>query len=167
MRFLLKLGALLAALFLVVLPACALVDFSNVHFGALVFAFGGMLGLVGVTVIYGWPVQGVTAPTAAQASRCSVQTATVVMGDTETQAAFTHNWGASNSTGGWIAASFPTFLFPIICARLQEGSSTSVTFMTALTYDISNTNVVFINKANGAFGGTFVVTLLRPHSLIR
>lgn len=167
MRIALKLGALLAALFLVVLPACALVDFSNVHIGALVLGLGLSMGLAGVTVIYGWPVQGTTAPTAAQAAKCSIQTATVVMGDTETQAAFTHNWGNSNGTGGWIAASFPTFLFPIISARLDQSSNTTVTFMTALTYDISNTNVVFINKANGAFGGTFVVTLFRPHSFMR
>ena len=159
MRFRVKLGALLAALFLAVVPACALTVGSH---GAWTFTIGSLLGLAGVvTVTYGWPVQGTTPPTAAQASQCNIQTAKVFMDVGDTQAVFTHNWGQNN---GALAASFPTYLFPIVMARLDVAPA--VSFVTALTFDISNTNIVTINKLAGS-AGTFVVTLFRPHTIIR
>jgi hypothetical protein len=163
MRFRVILGALLAALFLAVVPACALTVGSH---GAWTFTVGSLLGLAGVvTVTYGWPVQGTTAPTATQASQCSMQTAKVYMADADLVAPFTHNWGASD---GALVASFPTYLFPIVIARLDvQGAAAAISFQAALTFDIvSSTNVVSIYKSAGC-GGTFVVTLLRPAALIR
>ena len=166
MRYVLKFGALFAALFLAVLPACALVPDTPVahHGGAVVFLLGSLLGVAGVVVTYCWPVQGIVGPTQAQASQVSIQTALVQLLDGDTQALFTHNWGSSN---GLLAASFPSFLFPIIiCEQVLQGNAVA-TLQVSLTFSVANTNVVVINKATGTgSGGTFIVALLRPHSFI-
>ena len=90
----------------------------------------------------------------------NTQTGLVAMGDAETFALFTHNWG--------LPASFPTFLFPIITYRQSDIGTGPSTQLGNLTFNISNTNVVTINKLAGVgSGGTFVVTLLRPFSEIQ
>jgi hypothetical protein len=150
MRFSVNFALLAALLFLAVLPACALPLDSAVtshHGAAMLFIIGSLAGLAGTVVVtYAWPVAGTTPPTVAQAQACSIQTAQIQMADADTQAAFTHNWG--------LPASFPSYFLPIVITGLQA--------------DVTNTNVVFINKVSSVgSGGTFVVHLLRPHSLIR
>jgi hypothetical protein len=164
MRFVTKFGALLAALFLAVLPACALPlnSITMAHHGAAwVFIIGSLAGLAGTVVVtYAWPVQGTTPPTIAQAKKCSIQSALIQMADADTQAAFTHNWG--------VPASFPSYFLPIVIMGLQAQANPASTLALALTTGVTNTNVVFINKVSSVgSGGTFVVHLLRPHSLIR
>lgn len=121
-------------------------------------------GDAGYTVTYCWPGgasgQSTTAPTAIQASQVNLQTALVAMGDSETFALFTHNWG--------LPASFPTFLFPLIHYHQADIGVGPSTQLGNLTFNISNTNVITINKlAAVGSGGTFVVTLMRPHTLIK
>lgn len=124
----------------------------------LLIAEGGYL------VTYCWPggASGptTTGPTQIQASQVNLQTAAVAIGDAETFAYFTHNWG--------LGASFPTFLFPLIMYRQSDIGTGPTTAIAALTFNISNTNVVIINKVAGVGnGGTFIVTLMRPESQIR
>lgn len=127
-------------------------------FGELVFSEAGY------TVTYCWPGgasgQSTTAPTAYQASQVNMMTAAVAIGDAETFALFTHNWG--------LPASFPSFLFPVITYRQGDIGTGPSTQLGNLTFNISNTNVITINKLAGVGnGGTFIVTLLKPTSLIR
>jgi len=98
-----------------------------------------------------------TPPTNIQAQSTQKQTALVIMSaDTDLQALFTHNWG--------LDASAPTYLEPEIMVAAQLcGAST--TFMPAFTFDLTNTNVVKINKLSQAStNGTYIVTLRRPQS---
>lgn len=118
----------------------------------------------GFTTTYCWPGgstgQSTTAPTAAQASQVNLQTALVAIGDAETFAQFTHNWG--------LPASFPSFLFPLIFYRQSDIGTGPSTALAALTFSIANTNVVTVLKVAGVGnGGSFIVTLMRPTTLIR
>jgi hypothetical protein len=89
-----------------------------------------------------------------------MQTALVALGDAETFALFTHNWGLGNS--------FPAFLFPFISYRQSDIGTGPSTQLGNLTFVISNTNVVGIQKLAGVgSGGSFIVTLMRPTTLIR
>ena len=82
-------------------------------------------------------VSNTTGPTTAQAAQVQRQAAIVAFGaDSDTQAVFTHNWG--------LDASAPGYLEPNIC---YYRTSLPATFAD-VTFDVSNTNVVKINKAN-------------------
>ncbi len=82
------------------------------------------------------------------------------MGDAETFAQFTHNWG--------LPASFPSFLWPVIIYRQSDIGVGPSTQLAALTFAIANTNVVTVLKVAGlGNGGSFIVTLMKPHSLVR
>jgi hypothetical protein len=92
-----------------------------------------------------------TPPTAGQASVVHKQRAQVIMADSDTQALFTHNFGLDISA--------PTYLDPtiIVTAQLLNAGGT---FLTGFTFDVTNTNVVKINKLNAlGSGGTFIVEL--------
>ena len=95
-----------------------------------------------------------TVPTATQAAQTQKMTATVQFGaDTDTQALLTHNWG--------LDASAPSYYEPEI---IYFPLALPLTFA-SVTFDVTNTNVVKINKANVAgTAQTLVVILRRPHS---
>ncbi len=98
-----------------------------------------------------------TGPTAIQAQSCLKQTAVINMSDADTQALFTHSWGLDASAPGYFE---PEILY------YAQAMTANGTWATALTFDVTNTNVVKINKLNFAqSGGTWVVTLRRPHSV--
>ena len=94
-----------------------------------------------------------TGPTAVQASQVYKQSATVAFGATaDVQALFTHNWGLDLSA--------PTYLEPeIMYYQTLDG-----TYCPSLTFDVTNTNVVKINKLGTNGPATVVVILRRPHS---
>lgn len=97
-----------------------------------------------------------TGPTAIQAQQCFTQTVQVNMSDTDVQALFTHSWG--------LDASAPGYFLPEIFYYAQMMTANG-TWATALTFDVTNTNVIKINKPNFAqSGGTWIVTARRPHS---
>ena len=103
----------------------------------------------------------VTPPTAIQASMIPRLTAKVVMNLADTQATLTHNWG--------LDASAPSYFDPEVWYNEENGSGTAAgTWVTMLTFDLTNTNVVLVNKLAGAAGvgsaGTFIITLRRPLS---
>lgn len=98
-----------------------------------------------------------TPPTGQQAAQVFKQIAQVVMADADTQALFTHNWN--------LGASAPTYFNPEIF-YYQQLNTAGGTWLTGLTFDVTNTNVVKVNKLNFlGTGGTFIVTLRRPHSV--
>ena len=97
-----------------------------------------------------------TAPTAAQAQQVYAQKALISMADSDTQALFTHNWGLDVSS--------PTYLDPEILSVVGYGPAQAAqTYLPAFTFDLSNTNVVKMNKLNFlGTGGTYLVCLRRP-----
>ena len=98
-----------------------------------------------------------TPPTAIQASQVMKQSAEIIMGDSDVQALFTHNWG--------LDASAPTYFEPEISEVTGVILNAGGTYLTGFTFDRTNTNVVKINKLNFAgTGGTWVVSLRKPHS---
>jgi hypothetical protein len=98
-----------------------------------------------------------TAPTAIQASQIPVLKVRMVMVDAITQGTITHNWGLDKSS--------PTYLDPEIwywCQNSTDGAP-GATWLPMLTFDLTNTNVVLVNKIAGAAatptGGTYIITL--------
>ncbi len=109
-------------------------------------------GGAGVTIL-----GSASGPTAIQAQQCFKQTVVVNMSDADTQAVFTHSWGLDASAPGY----FEPEIFYYAQAMTANG-----TWATALTFDVTNTNVIKINKLNFAqSGGTWVITARRPHSV--
>lgn len=103
----------------------------------------------------------VTPPTAIQASFIPRLTCKVVMNLADTQGTLTHNWG--------LDASAPTYFDPEVWYNTENGSGTAAgTWVVQLSFDLTNTNVVLVNKLAGAAGvgnaGTFIITLRRPFS---
>ena len=124
--------------------------------------WGEELGAVSVLYfIRGGPViinGSATPPTAIQASQVQKQTAQVIFtADSDVQALFTHNWG--------LDASAPTYFEPEIL-YWEQLTNAGGTYVAGLTFDVTNTNVVKVNKLNFlGTGGTFIVTLRRPQSI--
>jgi hypothetical protein len=98
-----------------------------------------------------------TPPTSVQASALQEQVAQVNMLDTDTQALITHNFGFDASAPTYFAS--PQIIGPWLQGSAQVGG----TYMPAFSFDITNTNVVKMNKVSFlGTGGTFMVTLRRP-----
>lgn len=122
--------------------------------GTLYFARSGITG--GGVLLNG----SATPPTAVQASQIPTLKVQIVFIDANTQATITHNWG--------LDASAPTYLDPEIWYWLQNSTdgAPGATWLPVLTFDLTNTNVVLVNKIAGAAatptGGTYIITLRRP-----
>jgi hypothetical protein len=82
-----------------------------------------------------------------------------VFADSDTQALFTHNWG--------LDASAPTYFEPEILGPWNQGPAQAAgTWLPNFSFDLTNTNVVKINKLNFlGSGGTFMFTLRRPQTV--
>lgn len=98
-----------------------------------------------------------TPPTAQQASQIPLLKVQMVMTDGVVQGTITHNWGLDKSA--------PTYLDPEIwywCQNSTDGAP-GATWLPMLTFDLTNTNVVLVNKIVGAAatptGGTYIITL--------
>jgi hypothetical protein len=165
-----RIGAVLFALFLVVLPALAFPSDSHqiivTHSSTphvlqwLLMATTGVAGAVSILISARnnngvLVLNSAAAITAQQAAFTQKQFAQVAMGTSDTQALFTHNWGLDNSA--------PSFGEPYINwwpVLLGSSSSNSI----GLTFDITNTNVVKINK-NVGIDGTWDIVLHKPQSI--
>lgn len=111
--------------------------------------------MAAAVVTYQYPVIGTTAPTAIQASVVSSLACQVSMGDTDTTGVITHNWGLS--------AAQNTALQPWLSVWLQ----TPGTLVPILSFALS-TNTVSITKVSATgSGGTYVVTLQRPNTIVQ
>lgn len=96
-----------------------------------------------------------TPPTAIQANQVNLQKAVVSFADSDTQALFTHNWGLDASAPGYFD---PEVLGVQVLGPAQAAQS----YLPAFTFDLSNTNVVKINKLNFlGTGGTYLFGLRR------
>lgn len=94
-----------------------------------------------VSVLYyarggGVTIEGsATGPTAVQAQQCPCIKAQVVFGVTaDVQALITHSWGLDASAPGYFDPEIQWY-------QLSDG-----TYAPSLTFDVSNTNVVKVNK---------------------
>ena len=110
---------------------------------------------VGITVTYTYPVAGVTEPTAKQAARKNMLTATILMADADTLAVVTHNWGLS--------AAELTDRFPMATWNyVTPGTAPAL-----VSWSRATNTVTFTKNNDTGAGGTFEINLERPHSLIR
>lgn len=107
------------------------------------------------TVTYAYPVSGNTAPTAVQAFNSNMLTANVVMVDADTTAVLTHNWNLSTAQ---LANLWPT---------IQYYAGVAGTVVPILSFALTNSVSVTMTKVSASgSNGTYVVILMRPHSLI-
>lgn len=91
-----------------------------------------------------------TPPTAAQAATFQVQKALIAFSaTTDVQALFTHNWG--------LDASAPGYYDPVISVYQILDN----TYAPSLTFDVTNTNVVKVNKKATDAPCTVLVALMR------
>lgn len=152
------LAALGAVGLILVLTMVGLAISGQLHTAAVVNIFRMCLAvfvLGTVTVTYAYPVSGTTPPTSAQAVNSNLLTATVNAADGDTTWTITHNWGLS-------AAQLAN-LWPLVHVYVQVSGTAGPLITAALT----NSNVVTFGKSSSAgTGGTYVVELQRPHSLI-
>lgn len=110
-----------------------------------------------LTVTYTYPVQGTTPPTFLESLSANMVVATVEGADADTASLITHNWKLPAVDGA-------TYLFPTVILRQSGAGTAASTVLVALT----NSLAVTFTKATGAGNsGTWVVTLMRPHSIIR
>jgi len=160
-------GAVLLVIALILAPFSLIASvFLLAVAGALNFPktlpglIGTEAGVVAVTYYVrggGLNIVSTTPPTAIQANQVFKQTALISMADADTQALFTHNWG--------LDASAPQFFEPEILEYALL-TTTGGTYQSGLTFDVTNTNVVKVNKLNFlGTGGSFIVSVRRPHSL--
>lgn len=98
-----------------------------------------------------------TPPTAIQASQIPLLKVQMVMTDGVIQGTITHNWGLDKSS--------PTYFDPELWYVVQNTTdgAPGATWMPLLTFDLTNTNVILVNKIVGAAatptGATFLITL--------
>lgn len=126
------------------------------HLRWLVLGLAGMIAGA-VTVTYAYPVAGTVAPTVAQAAAENMLTATVVIGaDTDTTTLVTHNW---QLTTAQLANNWPVVIGPT--------PNVIGTAQCTIAVVLTNSVAITLNKGNVAgSAGTYIVTLLRPHSII-
>jgi len=177
MKTIQKVSVALVALFLISLPALALIpgtvdshrlevtkpapqeDSPRSPWG--VIALGALaLGIAGtVTQTYAYPGSGTVPATAAQAAGTNFQSVQVSFADADTVATVTHNWGLGT------AGAFPNTAQFLPQVALVW--STAGTAFPALGVAWTNGNTLTLSKGSTATGsgGTVVVSMRRPHSL--
>jgi len=117
----------------------------------LYFARSGVPG--GLVLLNG----SATPPTAIQAQQIPVLKVQMVMTDGVIQGTITHNWGLDKSS--------PTYFDPELWYVVQNTTdgAPGATWLPLLTFDLTNTNVVLVNKIVGAAatptGATYLITL--------
>jgi hypothetical protein len=95
-----------------------------------------------------------TGPTSQQAAQCPMIKAQVVFGvQADVQALITHNWGLDASAPGYYDPEIQWY---------QISDNTS--YAPSITFDVSNTNVVKVNK-NSTNEGITIMVILRKGSL--
>jgi hypothetical protein len=152
----LKIGAVLLALALCILPVAAF------HVNLLTAAIA-LCGIAGVTVTYAsfqdgsGPHQaytgGTTAPTIVQSETVNAVVATVSFADSETTALISHNM---QITAAQLAA-----LQPYIQCYIATGP----TVLPILSFALTSGNVVTVTKTSlEGSGGSLVVIIRRPYS---
>ncbi len=161
MNHVMKVGAALWAV-LLSLPALAYKTLKRLNDWTPPGLIPGESGVVTITYLSKFTQTGTTtAPTAAQASQLTAQVAQVFMADTDTEAIVVHNWG------GALGPSFASFGWPFTNLVKILGAGTVAaggSLATNFTFGLTNSNQVYIEKAVGAPGGTFLFYMFLPSS---
>lgn len=158
-----RIGAGLAALFLMVAPALASTptDISPHALGWATAALGLGALFATVTVTYKWPVSSTTAPTGAQAAKTMVVVAEVNWADADTTTLVTHNYGL----GTVVTNQFPTtgqYMPEVILTNTSQGTAS----IASQTIVWTNSVAITIGKSSTVgTGGTFVIYMRLPHSV--
>lgn len=109
-----------------------------------------------VTITYKHPVSGTTAPTLAEALAANSLVAELVAADADTTAAIVHNWKLSTAE--------LNKYFPLV-GYYVSGAGTANPIV---SFALSDSSTVTMTKVSAAgSGGTYVVVLSRPHTLVR
>jgi hypothetical protein len=155
MKFKKTVGLLAALLALALLSVALVISIQHgaVTQKAILWALTSLSVLAGaVTVTYKTPVSGLTAPTAAQVYGLGLISAVLEIGDTDTSAVITHNFG--------LDANELASRFPIVVMNPTAGGTVFPQFTIAKA-----TNSVTLTKASASgTGGSFDVFILRPHT---
>jgi hypothetical protein len=130
------------------------------HFAARAIAIGSLL-IFGSTVTYQYPVSGTIAPTATQSGPRGAQmvTAAINVVDTDVTAVITHNWGLSTTE---LAA-----LLPLIYVFYGGYTTNTGTVLSNPSFTSGANSVTFNKISATSSGGTIIVQLLRPSTIIR
>lgn len=160
-------GAVLMALFLVVMPVAVVT-----HHSQLALALLSLAGVAGVTITYPYPLAGTTTPpTATQAASTNMVVAQVVLADADTLAVVTHNFGLgtidfpSPNLGGTVQPPTTGQLFPKV-------TITPLATQAALSFYIPPTvtlgaNTITLGKGSvTGSGSTLAVYIERPFSML-
>jgi hypothetical protein len=160
MQFAIQFGVGLVALLVMLLPALAHKQHWNVVQEdwkyPLRIIFGVLQSELGSSILYTTPpfTPSATALTAAQAKGTYSQIAQITFADGDTSQIFTHNWG--------LPASFPTWTLPQIQYYWLSQTASPTSFASQLTFGITNTNSVQVNKTSvGVGSGGVVAVILR------
>jgi hypothetical protein len=116
-----------------------------------------------VVLTYEYPVTAgsTTPPTAAQMLGANILTVQINCSDADTTAIITHNWNLSVQEQGWIRP-------VIIETRTASNGTGGLTTYTIPDTTTGPANTVTWNKTSAAgSGGTFIITLLRPTTLMQ
>ena len=112
------------------------------------------------TVTYTYPVTGTVPPTVAQALNENMLVATIVLADADTSVLVTHSWNTSLAQG--------TNLWPVPILYNQTWGTATVDIQkgVVLTNSVAVSVTKVVTSAGSGVGGTLVLVLMRPHSLI-
>ncbi len=160
MQLAIQFGVGLVALLVMLLPALAHKQHWNVIREEWRYPFRLVVGVLqselGASILYTTPpyTPSATALTAAQAKQTPTQLAQITFADGDTSQVFTHNWN--------LPASFPSWTLPEISYYWLTQNASPTSFGTALTFGITNTNSVQVNKTSvGTGSGGVVAVILR------
>lgn len=164
-------GAVLMALFLVVMPVA--VAFAHQLGQHPLLVFYSLLGVAGaVTVTYPYPLAGTTAaPTAAQSSAFNTIVAQLVWADADTLALITHSFGLGTvdalapNAGGTINPPTTGQLFPEVVLT-PINTAAAISFYIPPTVTVGQNTVTIGKGSVTGSNGTMAVYIHRPHSLV-
>lgn len=165
-------GAVLMALFLVVMPVAA-VTIIHSHPSSLALVIYSLVGVAGaVTVTYPYPLAGTTAPpTATQAAAGNMIVAQLVWADTDTLAVITHSFGLgtvdflSPNLGGTVNPPTTGQLFPKVTVTPLV-TAAAISFYIPPTVTLGQNTITLGKGAVTGSGGTLAVYIERPFSML-
>jgi hypothetical protein len=158
-------GAVLAALLVLALPALAIqfkhgrdvLSFMRPKGGFLWDLAASELGVATVTYLSKFTGYNTTTPpTAPQAAQLTTQVAQIFWADTDTEAIVIHNWGFA------LGPSFASFFnpMPVLAKALGQGAAFNASYAANITFGWTNSLQFYLEKPAGAPGGTFILYLI-------
>ena len=163
-------GAVLIALFLVVMPVAVLVAHGDSH--KLIWFVSALVGAAGVTITYPYPIGGTTTPpTAVQAASCNMIVAQAVLLDADTLAVITHNFNLatvdflSPNLGGTNNPPTTGQLFPKVTITPLV-TQAAISFYIPPTVTLGQNTITLGKGSVTGSGSTLAVYIERPYSML-